>query len=804
MTIKSLRGSTALGLFLACILPTATFAEGTRTVDVGSQNLVDAIAELGAETGLQILGPDEILKGKKSAAVRGSMTPKQALIRMLDDDSLNVVALSDGTLVVSASSQMGFVSQNANEDPFDLGTLVLEALLPGTIEDTYVAPDTFSATRTDRPLKKVPQSVQALTRRSLEDTGVEDVADAYDHLAGVNRDNNTGGLFGDQVLVRGLTSDNILINGDRAGRPVSLDTANVERIEALRGPSATLFGPGEAGGTVNVITKQPLSEHFSEIGLSYNFGLGSDGGRQSIARADFDSGGPLNETGSVRYRFNLAAEGGDSFRRDIDSTLFFVSGVLEFDLSPNTIANLEVTHQQRKQPFDRGVFFVNGTLPLSRDFNLAEGQVGSYDQTYTSVATRLEHRFSDKLRGRVNLSYSFNDFDGTGAQVDSVVGTTATLENRADFGEYTYLIFQPELVYQFSTGSVNHTLLVGAEYSRSTADFTLNFGPGSAPVDVFNPVFPVATPPVGSPGTFTFDGDQTVESYAVYIQDEIDITDRFTVVAGARFEKIEADQLVTADVVGFGSFGGTNSLSDSDTTYRLGAVYAINDVLSVYGSYSQSFRFGGTQGVGLVDVNGDPIDPERGENYEVGFKFEGLGGNLLGTAAIFRTDKDNVIEAAPFPAIDRAVNLGKVRSQGFEFDVAGDLGAGLSLGATYTYLDVSVREATNGIPAGTTLRNVPTHSASLRAAYEFQNDWRLFGAIVHESSKFAATAAGAPELPDYTRVDLGASKRFRNGGELALFVENVFDEAYYPTAAGQNNVSVGAPMNATIAYNMRF
>lgn len=120
------------------------------------------------------------------------MSVQEALSQMVDDTGLEVRETADGTLIVTPADA-DVVSQNVSEGSFDLGTLVVEALLPGTIDDTHVASDTFTATRTDRPLKKVPQSVQSLTRRSLEDTGVTDVADAYDHLAGVNRDNNTGG-----------------------------------------------------------------------------------------------------------------------------------------------------------------------------------------------------------------------------------------------------------------------------------------------------------------------------------------------------------------------------------------------------------------------------------------------------------------------------------------------------------------------------------------------------------------------------------------------------------------------------------
>uniref|UniRef100_UPI00273FA1FE TonB-dependent receptor domain-containing protein n=1 Tax=unclassified Roseovarius TaxID=2614913 RepID=UPI00273FA1FE len=221
-------------------------------------------------------------------------------------------------------------------------------------------------------------------------------------------------------------------------------------------------------------------------------------------------------------------------------------------------------------------------------------------------------------------------------------------------------------------------------------------------------------------------------------------------------------------------------------------------------SYSDTFRF--QDQVGLTDVNGNEILPETAENYEIGLKFNALDGNLVGTAALFRTDKDNLIEAAPFPAFGRAVNIGSVRSEGFEFDLAGDLGNGWSFGAAYTYLDTAISNNENpALPKGTRLRNVPQHAASLRLAYEFNNDWRVFGAAIYESEKRTTTSPTVlTELPSYIRFDIGASKKITDDAEVTLFIENVTDEVYYTSAANNNNVAVGAPMNATLAFTKRF
>ncbi|MEM7058834.1 MAG: TonB-dependent receptor [Pseudomonadota bacterium] len=762
MTIHTRFGAPALTLLALAVIG-QTSAQAQDIIDVPSQPLTQALAELGAETGLAVSAATDLVAGKRSQAVSGAMSPIEALQILLTGTGLKVKSLGENTAVLVASQNVVPSASDTASDEFIGEEIVVEAVLPGTLTETYAAPDSFSATRTDRPLIKTPQSVQAVTRQALEDSGATDVRDAYDFLAGISPDNNTGGLFGDQYIARGFLVDNLLINGNRTGRPVTLDSANVERIEALRGPTGTLFGRADPGGLVNVITKQPLFDDFYEVSLTGTSGFFDDGSRQRKGRFTFDSGGPLTEDKDLRYRLNIAAEYDQSFRQDVDSNLFLISPVIDFDIGENTIVNAEFTYQRREEPFDRGVFFVNGGLPLDRDFNLGEGNTGSGESDYLNGTIRIDHRFSENVRARLGLYGNFNDIGNEGSQVAGVAGNFAILQNRLVEVRDLFLTAQPELVIDFDTGPVSHSLLLGADFEYQTRDTDLLFGASSAPVDVFNATFPVAAPPadISIFGAANFVNEFTARSLGFYIQDEIDVTDQLSLVAGLRFDAVWLDK--TTEVV---------------------------------------------NNVQATDAAGEQVEAETGKSYEIGAKFN-LNDRVIGTLSLFRTDKENVLESDPLDPIGIAqINLGDVRSQGVELDLSGELIENLSFGLTYTYTDVFTSSSAGALPRGTRPRNVPEHAASLQAAYSFErgalDGLRVFGAVVYEGARGVNTAVDTPELPSYTRFDLGASYQINDDVDVNFLVRNVADTTYYTSAAGPNNVDVGEPFNASLGVKFQF
>ena len=776
-------------------------------IDLPAQPLGQSLVELAEQTGVTIVAPDALVAAKAAPSVSGTLTPEDALRRLLAGSGLSTRVGEGGAIIVTAAP-----SDQPESGPVRLAPITVDAVLEGTLTDSYAAPDNFASTRTENAVVDVPQSTQAVTRQALEDAGATEIADAYDYLAGISQENNTGGLFGDDYLARGFQTDNLLVNGNRIGQPTTLDIANVERVEALRGPTAALFGRGDPGGLVNVVTKQPLAEPFYQAELTGGTGLFGDGSRFRDVRGTVDTGGPVDEAGRIRYRFNAAAEYERSFRKDIDEKVFFVSPVVDFDVDDRTVANVELIYQYREDSFDRGVFFVNDELELDRDFNIAEDQTPTIDKHYVSGTVRVDRQFTDALRGRLGVYTSFNDFDGEGIQVTNVAGTTASAQRRILDGNDLFLTLQPELVADFVTGPVGHTLLTGLDLSYQTNDVHLPFGAAGTPFDVFDPDFPVDAPAVdlSQPGNSVFDRDLSARSIGVYVQNEIELTEQWRLLAGLRFDAVWLEE----DTSFFLNTGGPPFQSEADESFddtallpRIGLVYRPIEELSVYASYAETYR-PPTAG-GLTDINGERVDPEESQSYEVGIKLDALDGKLTGTLAAFRADKENVLESAPGDFL-RQVNLGEVRSQGVEFDLSGEVFENFSVGVSYAYIDAAIRGDDNpNLPSGTRLRNVPRNSASLQAAYRFSEGTfkglRLFGGIVYEDEKRTDTSTTIEtELPSYVRFDVGASYDLTDDIRTTFQIRNLTDETYYTSAAGRNNVAVGEPFSALLGVRVRF
>ena len=806
---RSVAISVALGAFLAIAGAASTVWSGAAQAqvaeayrfDIAAQPLADALVAFGLQSGYQVTVDGAAIRGVSTNGVSGQFSAAEALTRLLSGTGLDYGL--DGRVVT--------VSQLA---PTRLGPIVVDAVLGGTLTQSYAAPDSFGATRTNTPIIETPQSTQAVTRQLLEDAGATEVADAYDYLAGIARENNFGGIFGDDYLARGFETDNLLFNGNRTGQPTTLDTANVERIEALRGPTATLFGRADPGGLINVVTKQPLAEPFYQADLTGGSGFFGDGSRFREGRLAIDAGGPIDTEGRLRYRFNLAAEHETTFRQDIDETLFFVSPVIDFEIDDRTVANLELTYQYREDVFDRGVFFIDDDLPLDRDFNLAEDQTEYFDKHYASAALRIDRQLAESVTGRLGLYASFSDAIGDGLQVDRVVGSTASVERREIEGSALFLTAQPELVAEFATGSVGHTLLFGLDASYQRPEDTSRIGAGGPFFDALNPSFPLEAPEIdiSQRGAAILDRRFDQTSLGLYAQDQIDLTDQWKLLLGLRWDAVwlrEEQELQLGT-------GGAPLVTERDEEFadtallpRVGLVYQPIEQVSLFGSYAETYR--PPTIFALTDAEGNEVEPEEGRSFEVGIKVDAFDGRVSGTLAAFRADKENVLEPDPDDRTGRAViNLGEVRSEGIEFDLAGEIFENLSLGVNYAFTDARISSNDNpSLPRDTRIRNVPRHAASLQAAYRFTEGTfeglRLFGGVVYEDQKPSETSGDSPpELPDYVRFDLGASYAFTENVQARLQIRNLTDEVFYTSAGGRTAVTPGQPFNATLGVRVRF
>ncbi len=788
-------------LLFTLVFCTVSWAENEPLkFDLSAQPLDQAVTALAKQAGLSIGGNAELLRGKQASALKGEYTPEQALQILLQDSNVNFRFVDRSTIVLERATDSKLEK---------LEKITVDAVLEGTRTTSYRANDSFAATRTNTPLIETPQSAQSITRQAIEDAGADTLADTYDYLAGVTRDNTQGGLQGDEYIVRGFDTENVLFNGNRTSSASTLDTQNVERVEVLRGVTGLLFGRADPGGLINIVTKQPLDEPLYIVEGQYSSGISGDGEDLDKGRVAIDIGGPLNEQKTLRYRLNAAYDDEQSFREDVDEEVKFISPVIEYEINDKTIANIEIIYQEREDTFDRGLFEVNGDLVLDLDFNVAENNTGVIDKEFLSGTVRLDHEFAPGWKARLGVYASDDERDGDAVQQGGVTGQIANRQRRDVKSVDKFLTIQPEITGEFSTGSIGHTVLVGADWADQSIDFRGIIGPATSPIDVFNPDFSVPIPPLDPAMSSLFDSKLDSESLSFYLQDQIDLTEQWKLLLGIRWEEVR----ISADTnVAFGpiALNPEERFKDSETTGRVGLVYQPIESVGMYISYAESYR-APVATLSLQDSMGNEVDAETGDAYEFGVKYESPNGNFGGTAAVYHIDKDNVLDTDPDDPFGflSAINVGKVRSEGFELDFGGEITDNISVSFSYAYTDVRTTESSATFTEGTRLRNVPRNAASFQGSYKFMQGslqgLRVFGGWVYEDSRRTSQASTDDTmLPAYSIFNLGADYEITNNVKATVLVKNIFDEEYYTSAAGALNIGVGDPLRVDFGLKATF
>ncbi|MEO0376192.1 MAG: TonB-dependent siderophore receptor [Cyanobacteria bacterium P01_A01_bin.17] len=654
----------------------------------------------------------------------------------------------------------------------------LRIVVTGEDEDDYFVPDASTATRIDTPILETPASVQVIPRQVLEDQQVIRIEDALSNLSGVTFAGTFAGLDVD-FNIRGFDDAPIFRDGFRQfgfGNDGIPELANLERIEVLRGPASILYGEVQPGGVINLVTKQPLAEPFYEAKLQ--------AGNRGLISPSLDISGPLTSDSRLRYRLNALYRNEDSFRdfeRDIER--FFVAPILSWDISDRTDLTLQLEYSDYEGPFEAGLPAIGDSV-ADVPFSRVTGELDDFVEIESlNVGYNLEHRFSDAWQLRNAFRFTRRDILDIGAIPLFFEDEPAGLLSRGfsqqvrdpqDFG------LQTSVVGEFATGSVDHTLLFGIDLNRSeerdTAQFS-NFA-DFQPLNIFDPVY--GTFNGVAPETLPILRDEELkrDRLGIYLQDQIDILDNLILLAGIRYDTVEQTTISFPD-----AFDPTTSeIKQNDDAWipRVGVVYQPIPNVSLYGSYSQSFTpsFGTTS-------SGDPLEPERGEGFEIGVKTELLNGNLLATLAYFDITKQNVATSDPIDPF-ASVATGEQRSRGVELDVTGEILPGWNILASYAYIDAEVTDD-NDIPVGNRLINAPEHSASLWTTYEIQQGDLAglgFGLGFNFVGERAGDLANSFEVDDYFLTNAGVFYR-RDNWRFALNARNIFDVNHIK--ATQNN-----------------
>ena len=659
----------------------------------------------------------------------------------------------------------------------------------------YHATRSASATRTDTSIHETPQSISVVSKDVVEDLGATRLQDALDYAGGVGRANNFGGQGLTTFTVRGFTTGEFYRNGFpiNRGYPNMPDANTIERLEVLRGPATMLYGRGDPGGTFNVVSKQPLAERTVTLGSQLN--------DQGMKRGTLDASGPLDEEGRLAYRLNVVGEGGDTFRDHVETERYGVTPVITWQATDDTKVTFEGDFMRNNHPLDRGLTrFPNQRGTPSRDTFWGDKDAGKLHNDNNMAQLRFEHALNDNWTLGGGFQWLDGSLKGNAIEANgpgSLGADGRTLQRNFNYRklEWTDKDYQLNLTGHFSTGGFDHTLLTGIEYEdydyksiiqRSSAVA------GTYPIDIFDPVYGQTRPALTR--TPTHD-KENLKTYAAFVQDQVALTERLKVLAGARFERFEHD---------YQNYVGKSwQAADNAVTPRVGVIYDLTDTVAVYADAARSFK--PNTGASREGVS---FAPEKGKSYEMGIKWEALDRQLSIDAAIYQIEKKNVLAVDPADTTNTFnVAAGQVRSRGFDLNVAGNLTPEWRVIGGYAYVDAEVTRDTT-LRSGTRLMNIPRNSFSLLNVYEFQ-DGALKGLGLGVGGKYVDQRAGqtantAFSMDAYTVVDLLGYYKVNERVRLNLDVKNLFNREYEEGAFGNIYAYPGVPrtVQVGIAYTL--
>ena len=659
---------------------------------------------------------------------------------------------------------------------------------------------------------KVPQSISIVSRELLEHQATSRLQDALKNVPGITLNAGEGAARGDTVNLRGFPAYNdIFLDGIRDAAVYTRDSFNLESLEVLKGPSAVLFGRGSTGGAINQVSKAPT--------LAPLWSATVVGGTNSMIRATADIDQPISKNAAIRI--NVMGEHSKVTDRDlVRNRRWGIAPSLSVGIGgPNTLT-LEYLHQEENDIPDVGIPIINGQ-PAKVARNLDYGLASDRFQTNVDVATaRYRHAFSDAVSISDTLRYAdytftnvfngpnFGYFHSTGAPTVAtpLASVSVGRDSPSSTGHRTNVINQTDLTANFATGPISHTLVAGLEFGRERDDTVRLVNPfnsalETAPTPLLNPdPFEASVPQVGRTRAVT-----TAYSTAAYIIDTLHIGNKFDVIAGIRYDRFSAHYRPSALISGVSALSLV-PLDHVDEVWspRASLVFKPSDHARIYFSYGTSFD-PSAEALSLSSKTAN-LAPVIAKSFEVGAKFELMGGKLVATAALFRTQIDNAQVTDPDHPT-QIVLAGNQRVDGLELGVTGRLTSKWEITAGYTHLNGKTLASSNAATVGKQLANVARDAINIWTEYEFSEHFELGVGGNYMGRRYADFTESAV-LPSYVIVDAMAAWTVNPHLTLRVNVNNLFDKlawvnSYYASAT-ENHVIPSPGRTALFTAAVKF
>lgn len=785
----------ALAITFALAAPGITHAQAAVggaqavTLSIASQPLAAALNELSAATGTAIGFSPALVAGKTARAVQGELTVRQAVDQMLSGSGL-IAAQEGGGMVIKVETR---------EATAVLAPVTVKADFSGTTEGTGSYTQTgpgSSATKLGLTLRETPQSVSVITRQEMDDFGLNGIAQVIEHTPGLTV--HTHDSERQNFSVRGFSAnfqyDGFSVPYDSAyaaGNALS-DMVIYDRVEVVKGSTGLVNGSGEPGATINLIRKRPTRDFQGHAALSV--------GRWDNYRGEIDVSGPLNEAGTLRGRavasYQDAQSHLDHHRRKVP--VFY--GVLEADLTPNTLLTVGADYQDTDP---RGstwggiqLFDSNGNFNAQpRSFNPAASW-SRWGQSTQSVFAKLEHRFDNEWTAKLQLNHQINSYDAyvgsySFGNPNPADGSGAYFWEGGYVGKTRSTAADIYMSGPFQLLGRRHELVFGANLNKRHWSNTNSwYPPGYTNLPSYynwNGDIPEL------PWTVSGTSDETTRDNGIYTTARWNLRDDLKLITGLRASNYTRNSAAS----------GTTMRERGVTTPYLGVVYDINEAVSAYASYTDIFKPQSVQ-----NEQGTTLDPLVGNNYEAGLKGEFFGGRLNASGAVFQIKQDNYAQLSggftpsggnAYEAIDGVV------TKGYELELSGQLTPQWRIQGGFTHRVARRQDAKVATES-------PENQLSVFTSYQFSGALRglTLGGGARWQDKTWANVRNPVQgtvkhtMPAYWLFDAMASYRVNDKLTASLNIRNLFDKKHYTLFSAYNTYMWAAPRSYSVSLRYDF
>ena len=721
-----------------------------------------------------------------------------------------------------------------------------EVEIIGRRESSYKNTSSFSGTKTATAIRDIPQTINYVTKEVILDQGASTVNDVVKNVSGVSQYTTYNDFSIRGFRTTGNRNSGNLLNGMRAQTSLwsASSLANIERVEVIKGPAAALFGNAAPGGIINRVTKKPLLQRQHTVSVN----TGSWGTLKTYG----DFTGPLNESKSLLYRLNLGYETTDGYRDLQGRNTLTIAPSFSFIPNEKTRFNVDITYYRLDGKVDRGqTIFGDADLysvPITRSLSATNDFLR---ETQMNISLGLTHKITDNLS--FNSTYLNSSYSEDLREHNQANSYYMQQQGKANTGDPTKILMQALLRqrtfrnnsfnnyfnYNFTTGLVKHTLLVGYDY------FQVELLPGASQLTaggyllkngktttIFNParlntyvvdannnpvtnvaVFDLNKPTTGNvmkeTGKYIFTSGNTKPtlqtSHGVYLQEQLEVS-IVKLLLGLRKEFF-------MDYINYKE-NNEEKIEQQALIPRVGLVITANDNINFYSTWMKGFEPQTAAIQSEPDRYGGPFDPVYSELYEMGVKTDWFNNRLSATASVFKIIQQNSLYDA-FPAVigkpDLKMQIGEEESNGFEFDLAGEITPNWSILANYAYIDARITKTAQNNEKDFDMQrpSTPRHSGNIWTKYiitEGPLKHLGFGAgynFVTERYGQVGRRTNTTVYPGYGLVNAVLYYKI-NQIQLQLNLNNVLNQTHWVGGYDKLRSFPGAPRNINASVTYKF